>query len=249
MNEIKESLSEEIKIELVERLLKRYTKLKRNYDLRKYEECLESVGKFIEIMLRVLEFITKNQYTSFDKKVSLNKSIEKLEQLPKNEYPESIRIMIPRTLYTLYTFRSKRGGAHVKDITPYYIDATYIIHSTDWIISEMLRVYHDEEINQEKVNAIVDKKVPPIEKIQGDFVILNNELSTPNKILLVLYENHPDFIETKKLKKWINSSNSNILVALSRLDKSSKIYRKEGKNRITKKGIEIVENQLEEIYV
>mgnify|MGYP006284818875 CR=1 FL=1 len=248
-NNIRSSLYNNIENKLVDELFKRYFVIKKKYKLKEYEDVLEKVGKFIEIMLRVLEFITSSNYTSLNEKVSIKEIINKLENLPKKNYPDSIRIMIPRVLHTLYTFRSKRGGAHVKEITPYYIDATYTVHTVDWILSELLRLYHNKKISQEKVDSMVDKTIPPLERIQGDLVVLNRDLSTPKQILLILYENHPNFVEKSNLRDWIDTSKNNILVALNRLNKKAQIYKKDDKSIITKKGIKIVENDLINIEV
>jgi hypothetical protein len=155
--------------------------------------------------------------------------------------------MIPRVLYSLYTFRSKRGGTHIKDVNPNHIDATFVISSCDWIISELLRLYHTDDINaiQNLINYIVERKVPIIEEFGDNIRILHTELSVADKILIILYKKHPNYVLTKDLKKSIKTKSPNhVTTVLNQLDNDAKIFRKEQENIITLKGIKYVEKTL-----
>lgn len=235
---------------LTEKLVDNYRKIKQNFWLDKDEEVLEKVGKFVEIVTRILEYITANKFTPFENDLKVSETLKNFEKLPKNDFPESIRIMIPRVLYSLYTFRSKRGGAHLKGINPNHIDATYVVSACDWVVAELIRLYHadDEKEVQRIIDSIVDKKVPILEEFGDDIKILNPNLSVPNKILIILYKKHPDFVPTDDLKRWIKTKTSSINVALKRLDDAGLIYRKNRLSTITRKGIAYVEEKLKENF-
>ncbi len=249
MNDIRMFLSDDIELELIDKLEDIYKKIKQNFWLGKDEECIEKVGKFVEITVRVIEYITTKTFTPFSEELKVSDKLKQFENLPKNKFPDSIRIMIPRVLYSLYTFRSKRGGAHIKEINPNHIDATYVVSACDWVMAELIRLYHtrdDEEI-QEIINSLVDKKVPTIEKFEEDIKILDPTLSVSNKILIILYERYPSYVSEENLKKWIKTkSSSHISTVLSQLDKKGLIYRKEKKCKITRSGIAYVEEKLKE---
>jgi len=251
MMQIFEFLSKEIPEELTFKLGDVYKKIKENSWLGKDEECMEKVGKFVEITIRVLEYITFQDYTPFDHELKVSETLRRFESLPKQNFPESIRIMIPRVLHSLYTFRSKRGGAHIKEINPNHIDATYVISACDWVMAELIRLYH---INGEKeiekiINSIVDRRVPILEEFGEDLKILDPSLSVPDKILIILYKKHPNSVSTDELKKWIKTRTStHINTALRRLDDKGFVYRKNKENIITTKGIAYVEDKFKERF-
>ena len=249
MNNIRILLSNEPHPELIEKLEDVYKKIKQNFWLGKDEECIEKIGKFVEITTRVIEYITTKTFTPFSEELRVSNKLKQFENLPKNKFPESIRIMIPRVLYSLYTFRSKRGGAHVKEINPNHIDATYVVSACDWVMAELIRLYHtgnDEEIKG-IINSLVEKKLPIIEEFGEDLKILDPALSVFNKILIILYEKHPYYVSEENLKKWIKTKTaSHITTVLSQLDNKGLIYRKEKECKITKKGIAYVEEKFKE---
>jgi len=59
------------------------------------------------------KYLTKGEYTLFEQYISLDKLAMELEQLPKDKFPDSIRIHIPRILRATYDIRSNRPVAHI----------------------------------------------------------------------------------------------------------------------------------------
>ncbi|PNR87542.1 hypothetical protein X925_08895 [Petrotoga sp. 9T1HF07.CasAA.8.2] len=244
---IKKILSSKIDPDLVEHLLEHYKKLKQKFFLSQYEPSQLNCAKFGEVVMRILEDITKGSYTSFDKTVSLNTLSKKLEQLPKGQFPDSIRIHIPRILRATYDIRSKRGVAHIGEITPNLMDATFVVSACDWIMAEFVRLYYstDPTEAQKIISSIVERRVPIIEEFGGDIKVLSPNLTVPDKILVILYKKYPDYVSTSDLKKWIKTkSPSHITTVLSRLDNNANIHRKKKENIITRKGIDYVEKKL-----
>lgn len=234
---------------LVRRLIENYQNIKQNFWLGKDEECIEKVGKFVEIIIRVLEYITTKNFTPFEDELKVSGSIKNFEKFPKNGFSESIRIMIPRVLNSLYTFRSKRGGAHIKGVNPNHIDATYVVSACDWVMAEFIRLYHTENEKkiQRLIKSIVDKRVPLIEEFGEDLKILDPSLSVPDKILIILYKKHPNFVSIDELREWIKTKTpTHINTALKRLDDKGFIYRKNKESFITRKGVSYVEGKFKE---
>ncbi len=233
---------------LIEKMEENYQKIKQNLWLGKDEECLEKVGKFVEITVRIIQQLTSGEYTPFKEELKISNTLKSFEQLPKDKFPESIRIMIPRVLYTLYTFRSKRGGAHVRGIDPNHIDAAYVVSACDWVMAELVRLYYtdDEKEVLQVINSMVDKKVPLLEEFEGDIKILDTNLSVPDKILVILYKRYPNYVSTDDLKRWIKTKHpTHINTTLKRLDDKGLIYRKNNNNKLTRRGINYVENKIQ----
>lgn len=251
MEYIAKTLSKDIDPLLLKKQLEIYKKIKENFWLGKDEECMEKVGKFVEITIRILEHITSGSFTPIESNLKVSETLKKFENLPKQNFPESIRIIIPRVLYSLYTFRSKRGGAHIKGVNPHHIDATYVISACDWVMAELIRLYHiNEEKEIEKImNSIVDRRVPILEEFGEDLKILDPSLSVPDKILIILYKKYPNSVSTNELRKWIKTRTStHINTALRRLDDKGFVYRKNKENIITTKGIAYVEDKFKERF-
>ncbi|MBC7129301.1 MAG: hypothetical protein H5T45_06195 [Thermoplasmatales archaeon] len=247
MENIKKILSGKIDADLVEHLLRRYKELKQKFFLGQYESSQLNSAKFVEVAFRILEYITKGSYTSFNREININDLITYLENLPKDKYPDSIRIHVPRILKSIYDIRSKRGVAHVGELNPNLMDATYVVSSCDWIMAEFVRLYYSNDATeaQKIINSIVERKVPIIEEFGEDIKILNPDLSVSDKILLILYKRHPNYVLTSDLKKWIKTkSPAHITTVLRWLDNEAKIYRKGKENIITRKGIDYVEKKL-----
>jgi hypothetical protein len=249
MQEIRKIFGSTIDSMLLERLMENYQKIKQNFWLGKDEECLEKTGKFVEIIIRIIQQLTSGEYTSFEEELKISECLKSFERLPKDRFPESIRILIPRVLYTLYTFRSKRGGAHVKGINPNHIDATYVISACDWIIAELIRLYHsdDEKEIRKIIDSVVDRKVPILEEFEDDIKILDTSLSVPDKILVILYKKYPSYVSINDLKKWIKVKDRRYInTALKRLDERGLIHRKSDNSSIlTRTGIKYVEDKLQ----
>jgi len=247
MENIKEILDRNIDPNLVGRLLKHYKILKQEFFFDQYESSQLNCAKFGEVVMRILEYITKGNYTSLGKTVSLDTLAKELEQLPKDQFPDSIRIHIPRILRATYDIRSKRGVTHIGKINPNLMDATFVVSACDWIMAEFIRLYHTEDLDEAQriIGSIVERKVPIIEQFGDDLKVLTPKLPVADKILLILYKKHPNYVSTSDLKNWIKTkSPTHITTVLRQLDDDAMVYRKEKKNKITRKGIEYVEKNL-----
>jgi hypothetical protein len=247
MENIKEILSSRLDADLVESLLEHYKELKQKFFLGQYEPSQLNCAKFAEVIMRILEYITKKNYTPFGENVSLDDLTKKLEQLPKDKFSDSIRIHIPRIIRATYDIRSKRGVAHIGEISPNLMDATFVISACDWILAEFIRLYHTGDPNEAQtiIDSIVERKIPIIEEFGDNLKVLNPALSIADKILLILYKKYPNYVSTSDLKKWIKTkSPAHITTVLSRLDDNAKVHRKGKENIITRKGIEYVEKNL-----
>lgn len=78
----------------------------------------------------------------------------------------------------IYEPRSKLGAVHVKEVNPDFIDGKLTINACDWIIAELLRLYHIRDPNEvsDLISKIVKEHIPIIQKIGNEkFVTMNVE--------------------------------------------------------------------------
>lgn len=57
--------------------------------------------------------------------------------------PRSFQILIPRLLPALYEIRNNRNVGHVGgDVDPNFMDSTAVLGTANWIMAELVRVFH-----------------------------------------------------------------------------------------------------------
>jgi hypothetical protein len=125
-------------------------------------------------------------------------------------FPRAVRIQIPRMLIALYEVRNNRGVGHTGgDVNPNHMDARYVLESAKWLVAELVRVFHDLDIQKatEVVDSLVERTVPIVwagEKVRR---VLKTGLSKRDETLLLLYSISGPVHESD-LCKWVEHSNA-----------------------------------------
>lgn len=181
-------LSEKIDKDLVNDLVESYVAVKDSYIQGDHEGALSKSGKFVENVFRVLKYIKSNRILKEIKQHEFIEISEELKNADGSKYSESIRILIPRiSLSLIYEPRSKLGAIHVKEINPDFIDGKLTVGACDWIMAELLRLYHTR--NPKKVNELIQqivKEFVPIIQIVGDEKFVTAKLGCREEILVRL---------------------------------------------------------------
>jgi hypothetical protein len=178
---------------------------------KEFDSAGISSGKFCEILFRFLEKELKGTYTPFASHISnMASELNKIEQLPKTSGNESLRIIIPRAILMIYTLRNKRGIGHVGgDIEANDIDLGTMLKLADWIIAELIRIYH--KLSFEEAQAVVDsinlKVLPAVWEINGKKRVLKKGLNYRDKILLILYSDVNNSCAIEDLLEWTEYGN------------------------------------------
>jgi hypothetical protein len=165
-------------------------------------------------------------------------------------YPRSVRIQIPRMLIALYEVRNNRGVGHVGgDVNPNHMDATCVLQMSKWILSELVRLFHDVDTQTatDAVESIVERVVPIVWKVDGKLRVLDTSLSMKEKTLVVLYR-HAGSVAELDLFSWVEHSNASVYRrdVLRKCHKEKLIEYDQASRMITlsPKGIEYVEERL-----
>lgn len=200
--------------ELTEKILEAYLEIESNFFLEKWKPSELDAGHFVESVRRLLEFEFTGSYTPFNSKLS-NFSDSVLKFYEQQSGHESFRMLIPRILKSVYNIRNKRGVGHIKDISPNEMDATLILHSVKWVLSEIVRIKSNLSIpeTQRAIDDIVERKVDMLWK-ETDFQrILNPKIPTKDQVLILLYnDKSQDIEELRIIIEYKNKSNFKILV-------------------------------------
>ena len=116
---------------------------------------------------------------------------------------------MPRALVFLYTLRNKRGIGHVGgDVDANRIDAMTIARACDWIMCELIRVYHNLSLEeaQDLVDGLAQRSIPDVWHVAGKKRILRNDLDFKHKVLLLCYQESDNAVMSEDLFSWVEYS-------------------------------------------
>ncbi len=143
-------------------LLAEYREITRNFAEHRWRPSELSGGIFCEIVYAILHGHAAGAYAAAPSKPddfpSACKSLEKNTHVPR-----SFRILIPRALPALYEIRNNRGVGHAGgDVDSNHMDATLVLAMTNWVMAELVRVFHTLPIKEAQalVDALADRRIP-----------------------------------------------------------------------------------------
>lgn len=233
-----------IPTELVDELLEAFAEAKRRFyrdDLRPSE--IEG-ARFSEVVFRVLQWATTQKYTPIGK--TLPSVDTMMNTLVNAEGSDSVRMHIPRTLRLIYDVRNKRDVAHLGDgIDPNQQDATIVVHNMDWVLAELVRLYHNVPAEQAHgmIVELVSKDVPLIEEFDG-FPRVLKHFKASDHFLVLLYWRGVNGATLEELTAWSRTPmKANIRRTLATLDNRDLIHLKSRTYVLTKLGESDVERR------
>ncbi len=188
--DIRAALTRVCPTNVVDRLIDAYSEVKRNYLLGSLRPNEVEGGRFAEAVFRLLEHVTTGGHTPLGQQLNTEGIIRNLAQLPATAQPDSVRLHMPRTLRVIYDIRNRRDAAHLADgIDPNLQDATLVTSCADWILAELVRIYHgcSPADAQVAIDTIVSRKVPVVQEFGNRLKTLRPSLSLPQRILIILY--------------------------------------------------------------
>lgn len=196
---------------LRDELLRAFNDIVTNFRNGKWEPSELNGGKLCEVAYTILKGHTDGSYpANASKPRDMVTACRQLEQAASS-FPRSIRIQIPRVLIALYEVRNNRGVGHVGgEVDPNHMDAAMVLHNARWIMSELIRVFHNVDIPTatEAVEALTEREIPLIWSINGQKRILSGNFKTREKVLLLLYAQPSTSVSEADLVAWTEHSNA-----------------------------------------
>lgn len=233
-----------IPAELAAELLDAYSEAKKRYHLGDLRPNLVEGGRFSEAAFRILQWATDSgNFTPLGQSLpGVPTLLGHLAQ--RTAHDESLRLHIPRVLQGIYQIRNARNGPHLGTINVNKMDATLVIHDMDWILAELVRLYHNVGPNEAQalVDDLVAKEVPAMQIFDGYPRILK-DLSQPNHILVLLYWRGSAGASRAELSGWLptRSAKSNLSANVKRLSERHLLHDDGSRIRITIVGEQEVE--------
>lgn len=164
-------------------------------------------GVFAEVVLRLLQHELTGSHTPFGNRLpQFDAECLRFQGLAGTTGHESLRVVIPRALNFLYTIRNKRGIGHVGgDVEANVIDAATCVRVCDWVVCELLRLYHGLSLEEAQVvlNNIASRELPSVWSVNGRKRVLNTALDYRSQSLLLLYTESEGSVLEEDLQEWI----------------------------------------------
>lgn len=187
---------------LRQELTSEFEKITRNYRERRWRAAELHGGRLCEVVYTILEgHLNGNKYAATASKPSrFNDACKKLESKPSTAGSDSARLTIPRMLVGMYEMRNRREVGHVGgDVSANHMDATVVLHMSQWIMAELVRIFHNVAVDEAArvVEALVDRTVPILWQVGDVTRILDTRLSLDEGTLLLLYSEVLGVHETK----------------------------------------------------
>lgn len=168
---------------LVENFFFSFQKISEEFVGQKPVDLLQNAGLFVESALRITEHFILGIHTPLEKKFNVDTCINSLE---KASGSEGLRIHVSRLARSIYDFRSRKKGVHLKAVDPQAIDANLVFNISNWIIIEILKESGVSKA-EEAIRLLFTRKVPLVQEVGGVLRTTNPKLLGTQRILLLLY--------------------------------------------------------------
>ena len=241
------SLQNSLPNDVLTELLKEYERIKQQFFLNRFQPTELNGGRFAECVLRLVEFLDTENFTPFGTQLNSESIINRSSN--NVTLPSTVRFLIPRLTRVMLDVRNKRNVAHVGgEVNPNYSDSIFIVHSADWILTEIVRHYHICSIDQAAsiVSTINEIQIPIVDDIDGFMRVLDTSLGTADKVLVILYSKQPEKVTEQDLRKWVEYKNSTHFKnkVLTELHNKALVHYENNSCRLTSKGIVYVEKNI-----
>lgn len=223
-------------------ILDSYGEIERNYVLRKWKPSELDAGHFVEAVRRALDLEFTGQYRAFNRSLPPfnDQSLAFYEQQTGDQ---SYRLLIPRALKSIYNIRNKRGVAHMSDVNPNEMDATFILYTCKWVLAELIRLKSglSPDQTQSMLDKIVERQCSVIWKEGNITWVLSPQMKARDQVLVLLYDSSPRTdAELQGIVEYSNSTNFKKI--LKRLHTQKLIYyHSDGNCRLSPTGIPMAE--------
>jgi len=233
---------------IVTELLDAHAEVKRNFYLGGLRLSAVEGGRFCEAAFRILEQVTTGSFTPLGQQIDTERVIIRLANLSSGAHTDAIRLHIPRALRLVYDIRNKRDAAHLGDgIDPNLQDATLVVSAVDWVLAELIRLYHNVTPDEAHgiVENIVSQHAPIVQDFDGALKVLSPELGASDHCLVLLYHRGKAGATFAELQGWVRPRmRANLRRTLTRLEDVKDFVHSNGNSyRITRLGETDVESR------
>jgi hypothetical protein len=235
---------------LIQALLDTYLEVKENFYFGRFRPSELEGGRFAEAAIRVAQHLATGSHVPLDRRLpQFDQVVLALSQVPVAKSHESLRLHIPRALWSVYAVRNRRDVGHIGgDVNPNRADAHFVMSVCDWVLAELVRLTFNYSLleAQTVVDDLVERKIPLVQDFNGFPKILRTDLSIPDKIMILAYVGGKEGVGIRELQAWLKPAKpSAIMVATLRLERDRAfLHRTAERCLITISGLNYVEENI-----
>jgi hypothetical protein len=234
------------------RIIKSYLELKARHAEGKHDASGISAGKLCETVVRLIQHELKGTFTPFGQQVNnVPLECESFAQTPKTAGNDALRLVLPKAISLVYKLRNKRGIGHVGgDVDANAIDGVTIARVSDWIVCELIRIYHTLSLEEAEalVSSLAERDIPDVWEVAGKKRVLRSDLNFSQQTLLLLYSCTDPAVLVEDLFEWTRYSHIGMYKAkvLKELDRKNLVHYdvENGTVTISPLGIKEVEEKI-----
>jgi hypothetical protein len=202
---------------LVTELVSEYQGIAQNFLEHRWLPSELSGGRFSEIVYTILDGQAKGTYPLRSTKPA--NFVNACRALEGNSHvPRSFQILIPRLLPGLYEIRNNRSVGHVGgDVDPNHMDAIAVLSICNWIMGELVRVFHGLTIVEAQglVDALAETRTPAVWSDGSVKRVLQPTLKLPDQVLLLIATSLPS-VRFVDLLSWTEAPDKQYFVKILR---------------------------------
>ena len=210
---------------LRQELVNEYSELVTNFYEGRWRPAELHAGRFCEVVYTIIAGRAAGAYPSRASKpdnfAGACRALENLTQLERG-----LRMLASRILPGLYEIRNNRDVGHVGgDVDPNFMDSSYAIAASSWLMAELIRVFHSISTVAAKraVDDLTQLRSPAVWVDEEIRRVLDPTMSLANECLLLI-ASAGNSATVSKLATWTETSNKAYLrKVVGVLHKSRKI--------------------------
>lgn len=237
--------------ESVKNLINHYQDMRFHLSNENYIEAGTHVGNFCENLANIILAETGE---GIDPRIQVGSFIDKIlnGHYEKDGLDYEIYTMIPRAMRIAYDLRSNRDSVHVNlEVEVNYSDTQTAVRLCTWMLSELVRVYGDDEHLDDIAELIEDfaaPLTPYIDNYKGKRIVMNRGLDLEEEIIIHLHSEGKE-VAAEQLVEWIPDENGHkIKSKLGNLKQARKVHYEDGMAKITPLGVEDAEDIIDEKF-
>lgn len=206
---IEAALKAKYPVDVCDALLEAYREIEENFSLQKWKATELDAGHFVEAARRLIEQELFGSCTPIGKSLPAFSDAE-LKRYENAQGDESLRMLIPRVLKSIFNIRNKRGIGHLGTISANEMDSTLIIYNVKWVLAEFVRLATGMNPNatQQMIDSIVERRVGVLWKHQGITRVLESKMDAREQALVLLFDSSPlPEADLQKIIEYKNTTN------------------------------------------
>jgi hypothetical protein len=237
--------------ESVERLLEHYQDMRFRLGNREYIDAGAHIGNFCENLVNLILAETNQGAQA---RPSAGNFVDNIlnGNYDTSDLAYEIRVTIPRAMRVAYDLRNNRDSVHINlDVPVNHSDTQTAVRLCTWMLTELLRVYGDENHVDEiadLIEELADPVTPYVDSYEGKRLVMHMELELEQELLVHLHTLGRE-VSADKLSEWLPEGNPHrVKSKLGNMKQSRKVHYEDGMAKITPIGVEEAEEIIEEYF-